>query len=83
MPPKHQTIISGALDKAATAQRIANSELNASSQAKLTSQGLIFNTPDTTQFQRALREAGYYKEWKGKFGPDLWSAMEIYSGPLG
>jgi tripartite ATP-independent transporter DctP family solute receptor len=80
---KNQEIISGAFDKAATAQRTANSDLNASLQAKLTSQGLVFNTPDTAQFQNALREAGYYKEWKDKFGSKLWSAMEKYVELLG
>lgn len=83
IPANYQTIISDALSKAADAQRIANSQLNASLQAKLTSQGLTFNTPDTAPFQKALRDGGYYKEWKDKFGPELWSALETYTGPLG
>ena len=83
IPANYQTVISDALDKAADAQRTANAAMNSSIQGKLASQGLIFNAPDTALFQKALREAGYYKEWKEKFGPALWSALEIYSGPLG
>jgi tripartite ATP-independent transporter DctP family solute receptor len=80
LSPNHQEIIGNAFDKAAIAQRIANSDLNASLEGKLTSQGLIFNKPDEAQFQNALRDAGYYKEWKDKFGPKLWSALEQYVG---
>ncbi len=83
LSPEYQKVISDALNKAADAQRVANSDLNASLQSKLTSQGLTFNTPDTALFQKALRDAGYYKEWKEKFGPTLWSALERYTGALG
>ena len=31
----------------------------------------------------ALISSGFYKEWQGKFGPALWSALEQYTGPLG
>lgn len=83
LPARYQTIISDALDKAADAQRPANAALNASIEGKLTSQGLIFNKPDTAPFKKTLRDAGYYKEWKDKFGPTLWSALESYTGSLG
>ena len=81
--PDYQGIIAGAFNKAAVAQRVANSKLNASLQAKLESQGLVFNKPDSAPFQAALVQAGYYKQWKEKFGGRLWSALEKYTGPLG
>ncbi len=80
---KHQEIISAAFDKAVQSQRQANSSLNGSLEAKLTEQGLTFNKPDTAPFQAALRTGGYYKEWRDKFGPKLWAALEKYTGPLG
>lgn len=80
---KHQEIISAAFDKAVQTQRQANSSLNDSLEAKLTEQGLIFNKPDTALFQAALRTGGYYKEWRDKFGPKLWTALEKHTGVLG
>jgi TRAP-type transport system periplasmic protein len=80
---KHQEIISAAFDKAVQTQRQANSSLNDSLKAKLTEQGLIFNKPDTALFQAALRTGGYYKEWRDKFGPKLWTTLEKHTGVIG
>lgn len=83
LPKAYQDIIETAFSKAAKAQRVANAELNGSLQGKLESQGLVFNKPDTALFQQALVKAGHYREWKEKFGPALWTALEKYTGPLG
>ena len=83
VPAEYQAIIAGAFNKAAVAQRVANAKLNASLQSKLESQGLVFNKPESAPFQEALLRAGYYKQWKEKFGGMLWSALEKYTGPLG
>lgn len=83
LPKEYQKVVESAFSKAAKAQRVANAELNGSLEAKLHSQGLTFNKPARAPFQQALVKAGYYKEWKGKFGPQLWSALEKYTGPLG
>jgi TRAP-type transport system periplasmic protein len=82
LPKEYQHVMETALNKAARAQRVANAKLNGSMQAKLESQGLIFNTPDHAAFRQALVKAGYYKEWQGKLGPTLWSALEKYTGTL-
>ena len=33
-------------------------------------------------FQEALKTAGFYKEWREKFGEDAWKTLEKYSGAL-
>jgi TRAP-type transport system periplasmic protein len=79
----HQKVVSEAFNTAADAQRSANAALDSSLESKLKSQGLIFNTVDTAPFKEQLVKAGYYAEWKGKFGDKLWSALEKYTGTLG
>ncbi len=83
VPADYQGIVTGAFNKAALAQRVANSKLNASLQSKLESQGLVFNKPDGAPFRAALVQAGYYKQWRAKFGEKLWAALEKYTGQLG
>jgi len=83
LPTDHQKAVSDAFNNQALSQRTANEELDSSLESKLKSQGLVFNTPDTAPFREQLVKAGYYTEWKGKFGPQLWSALEKYTGNLG
>jgi TRAP-type transport system periplasmic protein len=79
----HQKAVSEAFNTTADAQRTANAAEDSSLVSKLKSQGLVFNTVDTAPFKEQLVKAGYYKEWKGKFGDKLWSALEKYTGTLG
>ena len=44
--------------------------------------GLSFNQCDTESFRAKLREAGFYKEWKQKFGPEAWGHLESVVGTL-
>ena len=37
-------------------------------------------TPDS--FRAKLREAGFYGEWKGKFGDEAWGLLEGAVGKL-
>ncbi len=79
----HQKAVKDAFSTAAEAQRTVNESQDSSLESKLKSQGLTFNTVDTAPFKEQLVKAGYYKEWKGKFGDKLWSALEKYTGTLG
>jgi len=82
LPPQYQKIVGDAFDKQADAQRTDSEKLNDSLQAKLAGEGLIFNTPDIAPFRAKLVSSGFYAQWKGTFGPDYWSALEKYTGPL-
>jgi len=44
---------------------------------------MVINTPTRPSFRNALNKAGFYNEWKGKFGADAWAKLEKYSGKLG
>ena len=44
--------------------------------------GLAFASADRTAFRAALTQAGFYKEWRDKFGAETWAALEAVVGPL-
>jgi hypothetical protein len=43
---------------------------------------MVINTPRTDAFREKLRKAGYYAEWKGKFGNEAWAILERSTGQL-
>ena len=57
-------------------------ELNATLRSDLEKKGLVFNAPPNEPFRDALRKAGFYVEWKQKYGADAWAILERYSGKL-
>jgi tripartite ATP-independent transporter DctP family solute receptor len=83
MPADYQQTVENAFNKQAPQQRLDSDALNNSLQEKLTAQGMIFNKPDTAPFRDKLKASGFYTTWKAKFSPDLWAALEKYTGPLG
>jgi hypothetical protein len=42
----------------------------------------VFNKPDPASFRAALTKAGFYVEWREKFGADAWKLLEKYAGEL-
>jgi len=82
LPDAHKKVIAETLDAQALEQRPANQALDASLETTLKKQGMQFAKPDTTAFQKALTESGFYKTWKQKFGAPLWTALESVTGPL-
>ena len=37
---------------------------------------------DPKPFREKLQAAGFYKEWKGKYGDEAWAALEKFTGPI-
>jgi tripartite ATP-independent transporter DctP family solute receptor len=44
--------------------------------------GLTFNQPEIAPFREKLRSAGFYSEWKGKYGDQAWTLLEKSVGKL-
>lgn len=82
LPAEHQKIVAETFDAQAVEQRAANQKLDASLEQVLKTQGMEFVGVDPTAFQAVLTKSGFYKNWQGKFGAPLWSALESYTGPL-
>jgi TRAP-type C4-dicarboxylate transport system substrate-binding protein len=82
LPKDAQEIVAKNWNAAALAERQDTEKLNANLQQELTKQGLTFNQPDTAPFREALRKAGFYAQWKGRFGDEAWNILEQSTGKL-
>ena len=82
LPKDVQEIASREFARAAKEQREDVAKLNAELREKLSTAGLQFNDTDPAAFRDALRKAGFYAEWKGKFGDAAWKTLEDAVGGL-
>jgi tripartite ATP-independent transporter DctP family solute receptor len=82
LPADLQVIVAKHLNDAAMVERADVAKLNATLRTDLEKNGLVFNAPPNEPFRDALRKAGFYVEWKQKYGPDAWALLEKYSGKL-
>jgi tripartite ATP-independent transporter DctP family solute receptor len=82
LPADLKTIVSGAINDAAVAQREDIRKLNETLQSDLAGKGLAFNKTNPDSFRAKLREAGFYSEWKGRFGDEAWGLLEQSVGKL-
>jgi tripartite ATP-independent transporter DctP family solute receptor len=83
LPPNVRDIAAKHLNAAAVSERADVAAQNTTLQQELVSRGIVFNTPNSAAFRDKLRTAGFYSEWKGKFGDEAWAVMERYTGKLG
>ena len=82
LPPKVQDIVERNFNAAGLGEREDVARLNVSLQKKLEERGMVFSTPPVEPFKVALRQSGFYGEWKAKFDPESWSLLEKYTGKL-
>jgi tripartite ATP-independent transporter DctP family solute receptor len=82
LPKDLQEIAARAINEAGVKQREDIKKLNDSVQADLASKGLAFNRPASDSFRAQLRQAGFYAEWRDKFGAEPWGLLESAVGKL-
>jgi tripartite ATP-independent transporter DctP family solute receptor len=82
LPPDLQKLWETAFNDAGMLQREDLKKMNSGIQSDLESKGLKFNQPAADSFQARLREAGFYSEWRGKFGDQAWGLLEASVGKL-
>ena len=82
MPAEVRDAITRNLSEAATRERQDVLALNNGLVDKLKGAGLTFTNPDKQPFRDALKQAGFYADWKKKFGDEPWGLLEKYTGPL-
>jgi tripartite ATP-independent transporter DctP family solute receptor len=82
LPKDLQDIVEHNLNAAAKQERDDVRALNASLQGALTQKGMVFNSTDPEKFRTALRSAGFYAEWKEKYGAQAWAVLESQVGAL-
>jgi len=71
------------LDECGMAQRADVAALNASVRAALSARGMTFVEPDPAPFIGTLKDRGFYRQWRERFGEAAWRHLEKYVGRLG
>lgn len=82
LPADLKAIVSAAINDAGMGQRDDIKKLNESVVGDLQSKGLAINRPAADTFRAKLREAGFYGEWKGRFGDEARGFLEKSVGKL-
>ena len=81
-PADVRTIVAKNVNGAALKAREDTEKLNANLQAELAGKGFLFNQPDLKPFREKLKQAGFYAEWKSKYGDEAWAILEKNAGKL-
>jgi tripartite ATP-independent transporter DctP family solute receptor len=82
LPADARDVIAKNLNQSARDQREDVKKANDTLQADLTSKGLEFIKVDPAPFRTKLQSAGFYKEWRGKYGDEAWAVLEKFTGPI-
>ena len=82
LPADIRTIVAKHINAAAIKERADVAELNGKLQRELATNGMTFNQANADSFRAKLRTAGFYAEWKERFGAQAWALLERYSGKL-
>jgi len=82
LPPDIRRIAEATFNRCALAQRADIAALNASVRTMLTAHGMHFVEPDPAPFKAVLRQKGFYRLWRERFGGAAWSRLERYVGRL-
>src|ERR1700754_4937377 len=82
IPEDVRPIVERNINAAGMKAREDTEKLNANLQTELTTKGFVFNKPDLKPFREKLRQAGFYAEWKGKYGEEAWAILEKNAGKL-
>ncbi len=82
LPADIRAVVTKHLSVAAERERADLVVLNTDLVASLTKAGAVFNSPDKKPFRDVLKSAGFYTEWREKFGGEAWGLLEKYTGAL-
>jgi len=82
LPKDAQEVVAKNWNAAALLERADVAKLNAGLRDELAAKGLAFNAPDTAPFREALKKAGFYSQWKQRYGDEAWGILEQSTGAL-
>jgi tripartite ATP-independent transporter DctP family solute receptor len=82
MPANLREIVEAEFNASAIAEREDLAKMNNGVADTLKGKGLQFVETDAAAFRGALKKAGFYEEWKGKFGAEAWGVLEKAVGNL-
>ncbi|MDB5591546.1 TRAP transporter substrate-binding protein [Enterovirga sp.] len=76
LPDDLRALATKHINEAAMNERADVAKLNASLRDELTSKGMVFNETKPDSFRETLTKAGFYDEWKKKYGEETWAILE-------
>ncbi len=82
LPEDVRAIMAKHINAAGLKERADTAALNATLQKQLSDGGMVINQTKADSFRNRLRQAGFYAEWKGKYGDEAWALLEKSSGKL-
>lgn len=82
LPEADRVIVAREFNRSAVDERADIEALNGTLRSALTAKGLQFIDTDPAAFRAALKQSGFYSEWRGKFGPEAWNTLEEAVGSL-
>jgi len=82
LPANLREIVEAEFNASALAEREDLAKMSNTVADTLKGKGLQFVDTDATAFRGALKKAGFYEEWKGKFGAEAWGTLEKAVGNL-
>ena len=82
LPADAQAIVARELNRSALDERADIAGLNGSVAEDLKAKGLTFVDVDKPAFRQALKTAGFYADWKKKYGDEAWDILESEVGAL-
>jgi tripartite ATP-independent transporter DctP family solute receptor len=82
LPEDVRAVAAKHINAAGLKEREDVAKLNGNLQQELSAKGMVFNQPDPGPFREKLRKAGFYSEWKGKYGEEAWALLERATGSL-
>ncbi len=82
LPGDARAIVAREINASALQERADIAKMNGSVADDLKSKGLEFVEVDKPAFRDALKTAGFYGEWKKKYGDEAWAILESEVGSL-
>ena len=82
LPPNLREIVEAEFNASALAERDDLAKMSNTVADTLKGKGLQFVETDAVAFRGVLKKAGFYEEWKGKFGAEAWGTLEKAVGTL-
>jgi len=83
LPEGLRQVFARHMNEAALDQRRDIEALNGKLEQVLAEKGLAFHRPELQPFRDALAKAGFYGEWRKKFGDESWALLAKYGQGLG
>lgn len=82
LPEDIRASVTKHINAAGISERADVEALSKTLRDQLTQRGMKFNDVEAAKFRDKLRAAGFYAEWKGKFGDKAWELLEAAVGKL-